>query len=84
LIEQYVDDIVTVSDNDMRRAMSSLFSNMKLAVEPACASTLAALTAAGNAGKHSTGRVLMVACGTNLDEQTWYSHIRAYEEPAQT
>lgn len=83
LIEQYVDDIVTVSDNEMRRAMSSLFNDMKLAVEPACASTLAALTAAGQAGNHATDRVLMVACGSNLDEQTWYSHIQLGKEMAQ-
>ncbi len=76
LVERYVDDIITVSDQEMRHAMCSFFNDMKLAVEPACASSLAALTSAGQAGRHSSERVLLIACGSNLDEHTWYSHIQ--------
>lgn len=77
LISQYVDDMVTVSDEELRQAMCRLFDNMKLAVEPACAAALAAVTAAGEAGKHGSGRVLIIACGSNIDEHTWYSHVQA-------
>ena len=72
LVQQCVDELVSVSDDDMRQAMKQLFTDLKLAVEPACAATLAYLNqASGNrfAGK----RVAMVACGSNIDQATYFN-----------
>jgi threonine dehydratase len=66
LIQKYVDDVVLISDDDMRHAMAFLFTEMKLVAEPACAAPVAALLGPLKdplAGK----RVGLLACGSNLD-----------------
>jgi threonine dehydratase len=66
LIREYVDDIVLLSDDEMRRAMHFLFTEMKLVAEPACAAPVAALL--GPLREKLTGkRVGLLACGSNLD-----------------
>src|SRR3546814_2298240 len=45
LCRRFVDEIVLIDDDAMRRAMALLFREMKLAVEPAGAAATAALTA---------------------------------------
>lgn len=70
LIEQHVDDMVKVSDDQLREAMRQMFVDMKLAAEPACAAAWAAL--AGPLMNSLAGkRVAMVACGSNIDIATW-------------
>lgn len=67
---QFVDDIVTVSDEAMQRAMGLLFADMKLAVEPAGAAATAALCGPLRevlAGK----RVGLIVCGSNIDLATF-------------
>lgn len=65
-----VDELVLVSDEALRAAMRMLFQDVKLAVEPACAASTAALAgplAERLAGKH----VVLVFCGSNTDWGTW-------------
>ncbi len=70
LVERYVDDMVTVSDSDMVDHMRLMFEEMKLAVEPAGAAALAALT--GPLRETLTGcRVGVIVCGSNIDVATW-------------
>ena len=66
----FVDDIVTVSDDAMQRAMGLLFTEMKLAVEPAGAAATAALC--GPLRERLAGkRVGLIVCGTNIDLPTF-------------
>jgi threonine dehydratase len=66
IIQQVVDDIVLLSDDEMRHAMHQLFSDMKLVTEPASAAGLAALL--GPLRDRLRGqRVGIIACGSNLD-----------------
>ncbi len=66
LCQQFVDELVMISDDDMRRAMALLFRGMKLAVEPAGAAATAALC--GPLGERLRGkRVGVIVCGTNID-----------------
>jgi threonine dehydratase len=66
IIQRVVDEIVLLSDDDMRHAMHRLFNDMKLVTEPASAAGLAALT--GPLRKRLLGkRVGIIACGSNLD-----------------
>ena len=61
-----VDRIVLVSDNELREAMGLLFTDLRVAVEPACAASTAALMgplSATLAGQ----RVVLVLCGSNID-----------------
>jgi threonine dehydratase len=46
IIMQYVDDILTVSDQEIIEAMRLIYERMKIVIEPSCAVPLAALTEA--------------------------------------
>jgi threonine dehydratase len=67
---RFVDEIVTIPDEAMQRAMGLLFADMKLAVEPAGAAATAALC--GPLRERLGGkRVGVVVCGTNIDLATF-------------
>jgi threonine dehydratase len=70
LCKTHVDDLVRVDDAQLRAAMGLLFSKMKLAVEPACAATTAALF--GSLREELAGKkVLLLFCGSNIDWATF-------------
>ncbi|MCL4126921.1 UNVERIFIED_CONTAM: hypothetical protein GTU68_051392, partial [Idotea baltica] len=74
VIQEQVDQFVQVSDDELRDAMRFIFTELKLAVEPACAAAMAALQGplrTSLAGK----RVGLVACGSNIDMQSYISNI---------
>jgi len=71
LCQRFVDDVVLVSDDQLRAAMALLFSAMKLAVEPAGAAATAALL--GPLRERVAGkRVGVIVCGANIDIDTFY------------
>ena len=66
LCKEFVDELVLVTDDELREAMGLLFTDLKVAVEPACAASTAALMnrlSSTLAGK----RVVLVLCGSNID-----------------
>lgn len=70
-----VDELVTVEDDELRRAMALIFRSLKFAVEPACAAVVAALTGPlrlALAGK----RVGLIFCGSNIDFAAFSGHMR--------
>ncbi|MFQ5611894.1 MAG: threonine/serine dehydratase [Anaerolineae bacterium] len=70
LCQQHIDDLVLVTDDDLRRAMALLFQGMKLAVEPAGAAATAALC--GPLRQRLQGkRVGIIVCGANIDVATF-------------
>ncbi len=70
LCQMHVDRLAMVSDLQLRRAMGFLFRAMKIAVEPACAATTAALL--GPLRNALSGkRILLVMCGSNIDWATF-------------
>lgn len=74
---RFVDDIVTLPDEAMQRAMGLLFADMKLAVEPAGAAATAALC--GPLRERLDGkRVGVIVCGTNIDLATFARQAIAY------
>ncbi len=76
LCRSYVDRLVRVSDDALRTAMRTLFRDLKIAVEPACAASTAAL--AGPLADDLAGRhVVLVLCGSNMDWGTWESQAGA-------
>jgi threonine dehydratase len=76
LCRAHVDELVLVTDDDLRRAMKLLFEEMKLAVEPAGAAATAALT--GPLRHRFPGRrVGVIACGANIDALTFSRHLAA-------
>lgn len=70
LCQMHVDRLVMIDDNEMRKAMGYLFHSMKIAVEPACAASTAALV--GPLRQDLAGkRVVLVMCGSNIDWATF-------------
>ena len=66
LCRRYVDELVMIDDDALRRAMGLLFREMKLAVEPAGSAATAALC--GPLRDRLAGRrVGVLVCGANID-----------------
>jgi threonine dehydratase len=73
---RYVDEIVTVSDAQIRGGMRALFEDLKLALEPAGAAATAALF--GPLSNRLAGcKVGVVVCGSIIDIETFAGHIQA-------
>lgn len=66
IIRELVDDVVTVDDSDIVRAIAYVVQNNKLVVEGAGAAGVAALLA-GKVTLHSGEIVATVLCGGNID-----------------
>lgn len=78
LVRHYVDEMVLLEDDDMRRGMALLFRSMKLAVEPAGAAATAALC--GPLRDRLRGkRVGVLVCGANIDLATFTREAEAGE-----
>jgi len=74
LCRRHLERIVTVSDDALRQAMLTLYEQLKLAVEPACAAPLAAFMGPLQetlAGK----RVGILLAGSNLDLASCEAHL---------
>jgi threonine dehydratase len=70
LCRRFVDEIVLIEDDDIRRGMALLFRSMKLATEPAGATATAALC--GPLRERLRGkRVGVLVCGSNIDLATF-------------
>jgi len=70
--QKYLDDVVLIEDDEMRKAMRILFEDLKLAVEPAGAAATAALL--GPLKERCKGlRVGIIVCGANIDTETFHS-----------
>ena len=77
LVERYVDELVQVSDADLRRAMALLFDDVKLAVEPAGAAATAALC--GPLRRKLAGkRVGVILCGSNIDRASFNALLNSH------
>ncbi|KNZ32015.1 MAG: pyridoxal-5'-phosphate-dependent protein subunit beta [Methylibium sp. NZG] len=75
LNRRFVDEVVLVTDAQIRDAMRLLFRSAKLAVEPAGAAALAALMVAPLRQRLDGQRVGLVVCGANTDEATFARQI---------
>jgi threonine dehydratase len=80
LCRRYVDELVVVDDDALRRAMLLLFGSAKLAVEPAGAAATAALC--GPLRDRLRGRrVGLIVCGANIDAATFATHLATASAP---
>jgi threonine dehydratase len=70
LARQNVDRLVMVDDAEIRKAMGFLFKSMSIAVEPACATSTAALLGPLRESLRDK-RVVLVMCGSNIDWATF-------------
>ncbi len=76
LCQRHVDELVLITDDQMRQAMRLLFDEMKLAVEPAGAAATAALC--GPLREKLRGRsVGVIVCGSNIDHASFSALIKS-------
>lgn len=74
LAHQYVDEVVRVSDDELRSSMRVMNSAMKLMPEPACAASLAG--ALGPLRDRCEGKkVGLLACGSNISPERFIGLI---------
>src|SRR5690606_31821870 len=66
MIERFVDELVTVSEEEIARSVLLLLEREKSVVEPAAAATLAAVVS-GKIDKIDDSNVVMVLSGGNID-----------------
>ena len=78
LNRQFVDEVVLVSDQQIREAMRLMFRSAKLVVEPAGAAALAALMHPLRLRLHGQ-RVGLVVCGANIDPATYAEQLMGSE-----
>ncbi len=70
IIRDHVDDVVTVCDAALAKAMKLTFTDLKLAVEPAGAAALAATI--GPLSERLSGKKIgIIVCGSNIDLQSY-------------
>lgn len=74
LCYRFVDEIVTVSDNAMCKAMNNYFYHLKLAVEPAGAASLAALLGPLSE-KLQNKKIALIVSGSNIDATRYCNYI---------
>jgi threonine dehydratase len=72
---RYVDEMLTVSDDQIREAMLVLFDDLKLALEPAAAAATAALL--GPLKERLAGQKIgVVICGSVIDIDSFAHHLK--------
>ncbi len=65
IIQKYVDDIITISENDIIKSMRLIWDELKIIIEPSCAITLAVLER--QRMLFSGSKVGLVLSGGNVD-----------------
>lgn len=70
LVQHYVDDIVRVTDQQLANVMKHMFTDLQLAVEPACAAAMTALLHPLK-DKLDGRNVALILCGSNIDQNTF-------------
>lgn len=75
LCRQFLEKVVLVTDDQLRHGMELMFTELKLAPEPAAAASLAALL--GPLKEELSGKkVGLIACGSNIDIQSFYQCLQ--------
>ena len=74
IAKKFVDEMVTVTDNQMIEFMIFGYEKLKLMLEPACVAGLAALKYKLQ-NKLTNKNTLLILCGSNIDTKSWNSLI---------
>ena len=70
IAKSVIDEMVTVTDDEMKEFMIYSFNNLRLMLEPACVAGLAAIKNKINE-KLKNKNSLVILCGSNIDKLTW-------------
>lgn len=75
ICQELLEKIVLIEDDALRTNMELMFTDMKLAAEPACAASLTALLGP-LAPELRDKKVGIIACGSNIDLNTFWGYLR--------
>ena len=75
LTRRNTDRLVLVDDEELRLAMGFLFRTLKIAIEPACAATTAAMLGPLR-NEFRDKNVVLTMCGSNIDWNTFAAQVR--------
>jgi len=70
ICKSVINEMVTVSDQEMKKSMKFMFEHFKVALEPACVAGIAALTGPLK-NKFQNQNTLIILCGSNIDMKNW-------------
>ena len=70
IVQKFVDEVITVTEEQLTAVMRLMFTDLKLAVEPACAAAMAGLLYPLNE-RLANQRVALILCGSNIDQTTF-------------
>jgi threonine dehydratase len=74
-VKKFVDDVVVIPDKDIAKAVSWLFRQARLVVEPSGAITVAALMLGSGGVDPDAGPVVAVVSGGNVEPQKYAEYI---------
>jgi threonine dehydratase len=74
-IQKFVDEVVTVSEDDIASTVAWLFRNARLVVEPSGAVTTAAAALGLGSVDHSKGPVVAVVSGGNVSPESFSKYL---------
>ena len=72
--KQVIDEMITVTDEELINSMKFMYENCKLILEPACVTGIAALLGPLK-NKLSNQKTIILLCGSNIDSKTWVDLI---------
>ncbi len=74
ICQNIIDEMISVSDNELIDSMKFMYENYKLVLEPACVAGVSALLGPLK-NKFKNQNTLIILCGSNIDMKTWSKFI---------
>ena len=75
IAKNVIDEMITVSDEELTNSMKFMFDNYRLILEPACVTAIAALMGPLK-NKLSNQKTIILLCGSNIDLETWFNLVK--------
>ena len=75
IAKNVIDEMITVSDEELTNSMKFMFDNYRLILEPACVTAIAALMGPLEI-KLSNQKTIILLCGSNIDLETWFNLVK--------
>ena len=72
ICKNVIDEMINVTDFEMKKTMKFMFENYKLVLEPGCVAGIAALGGPLK-NKLKNQNTLVILCGSNIDIKSWLS-----------
>ena len=72
ICKKVINEMVTVTDEEMKKSMKFMFDHFKFCLEPACVAGVAALLGPLK-NRFINQKTLLILCGSNIDMKSWFN-----------